>query len=74
MRRVKHSVPCELPVVYFQFEADEDVASFNIDYKLVAANLTKPQEASLNVRVALDPPEPPPPPGTVFAADEDDDE
>jgi hypothetical protein len=27
---VKHHVPCELPVVYFQFEADQAVGSFTV--------------------------------------------
>jgi hypothetical protein len=74
VRRVKHHVPCELPVVYFQFAGDADIASFTINYKLVAANIPKPQEGRLNVRITLEAPGEPPTPETVFAqADEDDD-
>jgi len=73
VRRVKHSVPCELPMVYFQFSTDADVASFTIDYKLVAANLPEPQEGTLNVRIALGPLQSPPPPDKAFEIFGDDD-
>jgi hypothetical protein len=51
VRRVKHYVPCILPVVYFQFDSDEDIASFTVQVRLVAANITEPAERTLDVEV-----------------------
>jgi hypothetical protein len=51
--RVKHHVPCGLPRVHFQFATDEDVASFAINYRLVAANIREPREGMLNVRITV---------------------
>ena len=73
VRRVKHHVPCTLPNVYFQFESD-DVASFAINYRLVAANIREPREATLNVKITLGDPVPAPNPEGVFASSRDDDE
>lgn len=52
VKRVKHHVPCELPVVYFQFGADEDIGSFTVHVRLVAANITEPSMRTLDVKVS----------------------
>jgi hypothetical protein len=70
--RVMHHVPCELPPLYFQFDADEDVASFTVNVRLVAANIRKPKTTALNVEVRLpDLAEPPLPPEPGEQPDED---
>jgi hypothetical protein len=74
VRRVKHHVPCPLPKVYFQFDADEDVASFAINYRLVAANIREPREGTLHVKVTPGPPAPAPIPEVVFTSREGDDD
>ena len=74
IKRVKHHVPCELPVVYFQFASDEDVASFTVTVQIVAANIHKPAVRSLHVEVKRAEPAAPPEPGRLAARDEDDDE
>ena len=65
VNRVMHHVPIELPEVYFQFDADDVVASFTVNVRLVAANIRKPKNDSLYVEVRLpdvvDPPVPPEP-------------
>lgn len=66
VRRVKHHVPCELPVVYFHFASDADVASCAIEYQLVAANIPKPQKGALNVRITLKECAEPPSPYDIF--------
>ena len=62
VKRVKHHVPCDLPVVYFQFDSDEDVRPFTVTYRLVAANIREPQRGDLHIRLsvstALEPPGP----------------
>jgi hypothetical protein len=70
VKRVIHHVPCELPLVYFQFNSDADVCSFNVNVKLVAANIRKPKAGSLQVEVTRSAPVAPPPPGH---ADDDED-
>lgn len=63
VRRVMHHVHCELPVVYFQFESDEAIASFTLNVRLVAANIRKPRTDPLHVEVKrAEPMAPPPPP------------
>ena len=61
-KRVKHHVPCGLPVVYFQFETDDAVSSFTVQVQLIAANIRKPARRSLtfgDLRAeAAAPPEP----------------
>jgi hypothetical protein len=69
IKRVIHHVPCELPVVYFQFNSDADVRSFSVNVRLIAANIRRPQTGSLQVEVARSAPSAPPVPG---AADDDD--
>jgi hypothetical protein len=64
-------VPCELPVVYFQFESDEAVASFTVQVKLVAANIRKPAQRSLNVEVLRAEPVAPPEPGRLMKDEQD---
>lgn len=66
VKRVKHHVPCALPKVHFQFATDEDVASFTINYRLVAANIRELRESTLNVRITLHDPSPAPNPEDVF--------
>lgn len=61
-RRVTHNVPFELSAVHFQFNTDQSVASFGIDYRLVAANIPKPKHGTLHVKLSLAEPEPPPSP------------
>ena len=62
VRRVKHHVPCELPVVYFQFDSDADVRSFTVTYRLVVANIREPKggdiHVNLSVSTAMEPPSP----------------
>ena len=70
IKRVIHHVPCELPIVYFQFNLDSDVRSFNVNVRLVAANIRKPKTSSLNVEVTRSAPVAPPAPGHT---DDDDD-
>lgn len=72
VKRVMHHVPCELPAVYFQFDADDVVGSFTIDIRLVAANIRKPKTATLNIEVRLPDVVAPPPPPEPGADDEDD--
>lgn len=69
VKRVIHHVPCELPVVYFQFNSDADLRSFNVNVRLVAANIRKPKTDSLQVEVTRLAPGAPPTPGQ---ADDDD--
>jgi len=58
-----HHVPCELPVVYFQFDSDDAVASFTLNVRLVAANIRKPNDVALHVEVVrAEKVAPPPPP------------
>ena len=51
--RVKHHMPCDLPVVYFQFESDEDVRSFTVTYRLVAANIREPKKDDLHIKLSV---------------------
>ena len=74
VRRVKHHVTCGLPKVYFQFESDEDVASFAITYRLGAANIREPLEGHLNIRITLQQSIPAPNPQDVFTAQQEDDD
>jgi hypothetical protein len=74
VRRVKHHVPCALPKVYFQFESDGDVASFAINYRIVAANIREPREGTLNAKITLGGSVPAPNPEEVFAQSGQDDE
>lgn len=61
VKRVKHHVPCALDVVYFEFASDEDVRSFAITCRLIAANIRAPQEVTLHVKVETEHGETPPP-------------
>lgn len=70
IKRVKHHVPCELPVVYFQFNSDADVSSFTVNVRLVAANIRKPEIGSLHVEVTRAAPAAPPVPGEPDDEDE----
>ena len=63
VKRVMHHVPCELAVVYFQFDSDDAVASFTMNVRLVAANIQKPRTDALHVEIVhAEPVAPPPPP------------
>ena len=62
VRRVMHHVPCDLPVVYFQLASDEDVRSFTLTYRLVAANIREPQRNDLHVKLTVSKPIEPPSP------------
>jgi hypothetical protein len=53
VKRVKHHVPCELPVVYFQFDSDEDVGSFTVSYRLVAANIREAKKNDLHAKLSV---------------------
>ncbi|MDP1572193.1 MAG: PIN domain-containing protein [Vicinamibacterales bacterium] len=70
VKRAKHHVPCELPVVYFQFESEAAVVSFTIDVILFAANIRKPKPGSLHVEIAVEAPVGPPLPNE--SVDDDD--
>jgi len=70
VKRVMHHVPCELPVVYFQFNSDEAVRSFSVNVHLVAANIRRPRTDPLHVEVRrMEPTAPPPPPDPVESDD-----
>ena len=62
VERVKHHMPCDLPVAYFQFDSDADVRSFTMQYRLVAANIREPKSDGLHVKLsvsaAMEPPSP----------------
>lgn len=62
VRRVKHLVPCQLPVVFFTFNGDEDVKSFTITFTLGAANMRERKTGSLHVKVIPGEPKPLPEP------------
>ena len=74
VKRVKHHVPCDLPIVYFQFDSDEDVGSFTVTCRLVAANLREPERNDLHVKLSVSTPiEPPSPEELSTSGDENDD-
>jgi hypothetical protein len=62
VRRVKHHVACALPVVYFQFSSTDDVGSFNVSVRLIAANIRKPKTGALHVEITRAEPRQPPDP------------
>ena len=62
VKRVKHHVPCDLPVVYFQFDSDEDVRSCTVTYRLVAANIREPKKEDLHIKLSVSTPMEPPSP------------
>ena len=63
VKRVKHHVPCTLPVVYFQFVSEHAIGSFSVNARLVAANITEPAKSTLSIEVVCVLPIDPPPPG-----------
>lgn len=71
LKRVKHHVPCELPAVFFQFASDEDVASFTVNYRLVAANIREPKKDGLHVKLSVSDPVEPPSPDELFKGGDD---
>jgi hypothetical protein len=70
VKRAKHHVPCELPVVYFQFESDATARSFTIDVRLFAANIREPTTGALHVQVTREAPAAPPLPAEADDQDE----
>jgi hypothetical protein len=62
VRLAKHHVPCELPVVYFIFDSDGDVGSFNVDVRVFAANIPRPLTSRLDIKVTRVEPAAPPEP------------
>ena len=74
VQRVKHHVPCDLPVVFFQFDSDEEVRSFTVRYRLVAANVQEPKSNDLHLKLAVATVmEPPSPEALLSSGDEDGD-
>ncbi len=72
VKRVKHHVPCELPIVYFQFASDDDVRSFTVTYRLVAANIREPKSNDLHIKLSVSSaPEPPSPAELLNGSDEE---
>ncbi len=71
VKRAKHHVPCELPLVYFQFESGDAVGSFTIDVALFAANIRKPILGALHVAISPESPAAPPLPTEPIDDDED---
>lgn len=69
---MKHHVPCELPVVYFQFGSDEAVGSFTVQVQLVAANIRKPARRTLDVEVLRAEPIAAPEPGRLMKGEQED--
>ncbi len=53
----------ELPTVHFRFSADDNVASFSINYRLVAANIREPKTGVLHVKLSVAKTDAPPLPG-----------
>ena len=78
VKRVKHHVPCDLPVVYFQFDSDQDVRSFTVTYRLVAANIQEPKRDDVHVKLSVSTAVEPPRPEELLSGsgdgDEDDDD
>jgi hypothetical protein len=74
IKRVKHHVPCELPVVYFQFTSDEAVDSFTVNVRIVAANIRKPAVRSLQIQVTRDGPATAPEPARLLLEEIEEDE
>ena len=75
VKRVKHHVPCDLPVVYFQLDSDEDVRSFTVTYRLVAANIREPKRDDLHVKLSVSTAmEPPSPEELLSSSGEEDDD
>ena len=75
VKRVKHHVPCVLPVVFFQLDSHEDIRSFTVPYRLVAANLQEPKSDNLHVKLSVSTVVEPPSPEELLRSrgDEDDD-
>ena len=75
VKRVKHHVPCELPIVHFQLDSDDDVRSFTVTYRLVAANIREPKTDDLHVKLSISTPMEPPSPEELLSrsGEEDDD-
>ena len=74
-KRVKHHVPCDLPVVYFQLDSNEDVRSFTVTYRLVAANIREPKRDDLHVKLSVSTAmEPPSPEELLSSSGEEDDD
>ena len=72
VKRVKHHVPCDLPAVFFQFDSDEEVRSFTLGYRLVAANVQEPKSNDLHVKLEVAPVVEFPSPKAVFSVREED--
>lgn len=66
VKRVKHHVPCDLPVVYFQFDSDENVRSFTVMYRLVAANIREPKRNDLHIKLSVSATMEPPSPAEAY--------
>ena len=73
VKRVKHHVPCDLPPVFFQFDSDEEVRSFTVGYRLVAANVHELKSDDLHVKLVVASVAEPPSPEALFSSGEDDD-
>jgi hypothetical protein len=74
IKRVKHHVPCTLPPVYFQFASDDAVGSFTVDVRIVAANIRKPAQRTLEIQLTLEEPVPAPEPADLLFPQPEDDE
>ena len=72
VKRVKHHVPCDLPAVFFQFDSDEEVRSFTVRYRLLAANVQEPKSNDLHVKLAVAPVMEPPSPKALLSSGEED--
>ena len=74
VKRVKHHMPCKLPVVYFQFDSDDDVQSFTLRYCLIAANIREPKSDDLHVKLSVSTAMEPPSPEDLLSRRGEDDE
>ena len=72
--RVKHHMPYDLPVVYFQFASDQDVRSFTLTYCLVAANIREPKRNDLHVKLGVSTATEPPSPAELASIGEEEDD
>ena len=67
-------VRCDLPIVDFLFDSDEDVGSFTVTCRLVAAKIREPKTNDLHVKLSVSTAiEPPSPEESPSSGNQDDD-
>jgi hypothetical protein len=53
VKKLKHTLSEELPPIWIRFRSFKEVRPFGISYRILAANLPKPVEGSLHVKVRV---------------------